>query len=249
MESLEGHLLVAAPQLLDPNFARALVLLVEHNQEGAFGVILNRPVGKTLQELWREVGSAPCHSHHPIYLGGPVPGPLLSLHTDPDLAETEPAPGVYFAAKKQHLDKLRHDGQTDPAALAALSLIDEHNGRQVRMGHLAFLGSHKVNGVSALHSELVKETVFRDLHAVFPDRITNVTNGVTFRRWLMEANPSLTRLLVETLGPAVLAELSSGHLHEVIVADEGLAEQELLDLVEAAHRKGVKVRIAPRTKS
>jgi putative transcriptional regulator len=106
MESLEGHLLVASPQLLDPNFARALVLLVEHNQEGAFGVIINRPVGKTLQELWREVGSAPCHSQQPIYLGGPVPGPLLSVHTIPALAETEPLPGVYFAAKKQHLDSL-----------------------------------------------------------------------------------------------------------------------------------------------
>jgi putative transcriptional regulator len=106
MESLEGHLLVASPQLLDPNFARALVLLIEHNDEGAFGVIVNHPVSKTLQELWREVGSAPCHSRQPVYLGGPVPGPLLSLHTKPELAETEALPGVFFAAKKQHLDAL-----------------------------------------------------------------------------------------------------------------------------------------------
>jgi putative transcriptional regulator len=106
MESLEGHLLVAAPQLLDPNFARALVLLIEHDAEGAFGMVVNRPVGKTLQELWREVGSAPCHSRQPIYLGGPVPGPLISLHDRPALAEAEPAPGVFFAARKQHLDAL-----------------------------------------------------------------------------------------------------------------------------------------------
>jgi putative transcriptional regulator len=106
MESLEGHLLVASPQLLDPNFARSLVLLVEHNQGGAFGVVVNRPAGKTLQELWREVGSAPCHSRQPVYLGGPVPGPLVSLHTKRALAEMEPAPGVFFAAKKQHLDQL-----------------------------------------------------------------------------------------------------------------------------------------------
>ena len=89
-----------------------------------------------------------------------------------------------------------------------MSLIDEHNGRHVRMGHLAFLGSHKVNGVSALHSELVKETVFRDLHEMFPDRIVNKTNGVTFRRWLFEANPALTRLLVETIGKEVLDDRS-----------------------------------------
>jgi len=106
MELLEGHLLVASPQLLDPNFAKTLVLLVEHNEEGAFGVVVNRPVRKTLQELWREVGSAPCHSRLPVYLGGPVPGPLLSLHTKPALAETEPIPGVFFSARKQNLDQL-----------------------------------------------------------------------------------------------------------------------------------------------
>ena len=106
MESLEGQLLVASPQLADPNFARALVLLIEHNQEGAFGVVVNRPLTKTIQELWREVGSAPCHSRQPVYVGGPVPGPLLSLHTRPALAEMEPAPGVFFAAKKPHLDEL-----------------------------------------------------------------------------------------------------------------------------------------------
>ena len=66
------------------------------------------------------------------------------------------------------------------------------------MGHLAFLGSHRVNGVSALHTDLMRETVFRDLHALDPDRIVNKTNGITFRRWLHEANPGLTRLLVET---------------------------------------------------
>ncbi len=88
----------------------------------------------------------------------------------------------------------------DAGKLSAVSLIDEHDGRSVRMGHLAFLGSHKVNGVSALHTELMKETVFRDLHEIFPDRIVNKTNGITFRRWLIEANPALTRLLVETIG-------------------------------------------------
>jgi putative transcriptional regulator len=106
MESLEGHLLVAMPQLQDPNFARSVVLLVQHNAEGAFGVVVNRPIAKSVQELWREVGSAPCHSHRPVYLGGPVPGPLLALHARSTLAEVEPATGVYFAAKKQHLDEL-----------------------------------------------------------------------------------------------------------------------------------------------
>jgi starch phosphorylase len=72
------------------------------------------------------------------------------------------------------------------------------------MGHLAFVGSHKVNGVSALHTRLMRETVFRDLHALYPDRIVNKTNGITFRRWLHQANPGLTRLLVSTIGERVL---------------------------------------------
>jgi putative transcriptional regulator len=106
MESLEGHLLAAVPQLQDPNFVRSVLLMIQHNQEGAFGLVLNRPIGKTVQELWREVGSSPCHSTQPIFLGGPVPGPLMALHPKSDLAEIELLPGLFFSAKKPHLDAL-----------------------------------------------------------------------------------------------------------------------------------------------
>ncbi len=87
---------------------------------------------------------------------------------------------------------------------ASVSLIDEKSGRRVRMGQLAFVGSHRINGVSAMHSDLMKETVFHDLNHLYPGRITNKTNGITFRRWLMLANPKLTDLLRETCGEAVL---------------------------------------------
>jgi starch phosphorylase len=87
---------------------------------------------------------------------------------------------------------------------AAVSLIDEKAGRRVRMGQLAFVGSHRINGVSAMHSGLMKETVFHELHQLYPGRITNKTNGITFRRWLMLANPGLTHLLREACGDAVL---------------------------------------------
>ncbi len=103
-----------------------------------------------------------------------------------------------------HLEQLNEAGRLEGTDLAAISLIDEAHGKRARMGHLAFLGSHKVNGVSALHSDLVRKTVFADLHTLYPDRITNKTNGITFRRWLHQANPGLMALLVETLGPAVL---------------------------------------------
>ncbi len=120
---------------------------------------------------------------------------------------------IIYLINALHLDQLREKGIHDTGTLANVSLIDEHNGRHVRMGNLAFLGSHKVNGVSGLHSELVKETVFRDYHKLYPKRIVNKTNGVTFRRWLLEANPPLSNLLAQTIGlevfddPAHLAEL------------------------------------------
>src|SRR5208283_5345182 len=105
---------------------------------------------------------------------------------------------IIYLVNSLHLDGLREAGKDDPGRLSAVSMIDEHNGRCVRMAVLAFLGSHRVNGVSALHTELMRATVFRDMHALYPDRITNVTNGITFRRWLYESNPALTDLLVET---------------------------------------------------
>ncbi|MGN6100915.1 MAG: glycogen/starch/alpha-glucan family phosphorylase, partial [Devosia sp.] len=80
--------------------------------------------------------------------------------------------------------------------------------RRVRMGQLAFVGSHSVNGVSALHTELMKKTVFFDLNRLYPERINNKTNGVTPRRWLFECNPGLTRLIAERIGPEFEDDLS-----------------------------------------
>ena len=106
MSTLEGHLLLASPALLDPNFAHSVVLLIQHNEQGALGVVVNRPTGKTVRELWREVSQTPCDCRRPVHLGGPVSGPLMALHTTPELAEIEVVAGLYFAAKKQHLDQL-----------------------------------------------------------------------------------------------------------------------------------------------
>jgi len=91
-----------------------------------------------------------------------------------------------------------------PEMLAAVSLIDEYNGRRVRMGHLAFAGSHSINGVSALHTALMKQSVFKDLNTLYPGRINNKTNGITPRRWLLGVNPELAHLLREAAGDAVL---------------------------------------------
>jgi starch phosphorylase len=111
---------------------------------------------------------------------------------------------IIYRINALHLDRAAADNPEDVALLASVSLIEEKGERRVRMGHLAFVGSHRINGVSAMHTELMKQTVFHDLHRIYPERITNKTNGITFRRWLMQANPALTELAREACGDAVL---------------------------------------------
>jgi starch phosphorylase len=111
---------------------------------------------------------------------------------------------IIYQINRLHLDAICALQRTDGPPLAELSLIDDNAGRRVRMSSLAFLGSHKVNGVSALHTELMRKTVFRELHRLYPHRIVNKTNGITLRRWLFGANPELTALLTDVVGERVL---------------------------------------------
>ena len=107
---------------------------------------------------------------------------------------------IIFRINKEFLEIAAKHRPNDNDFLARLSLIDEHGERRVRMAHLSIVGSHKVNGVSALHSELLVQTIFADFASIWPDRFTNMTNGVTPRRWLAQANPALSALLDDTLG-------------------------------------------------
>jgi len=132
----------------------------------------------------------------------------------PEALETWPVPlferllprhmQLVYAINAKLLIQARREQGMDDRAIAAISLIDETGERRVRMANLAFAGSHSVNGVAALHTELMKQTVFADLHRMFPDRINNKTNGVTPRRWLQQCNPELTGLLRETIGDTFL---------------------------------------------
>ncbi len=111
---------------------------------------------------------------------------------------------IIYALNSRHLAEVSLSEPENPQRLAAISLIDEAEGGRVRMGHLAFLGSHRVNGVSVLHAELMRQTVFSDFHRLYPDRIVDKTNGIAFRRWLHQANPALTKLLCEACGREIL---------------------------------------------
>ena len=107
---------------------------------------------------------------------------------------------IIFRINAELLELAAKHRPGDDGFLARLSLIDESGERRVRMANLSIVGSHKVNGVSALHSELLVQTIFADFASLWPERFTNMTNGVTPRRWLAQANPGLSALLDTTLG-------------------------------------------------
>ena len=100
----------------------------------------------------------------------------------------------------------RYPGDHD--RIARMSLIQEAPFREVRMAYLAIVGSHSVNGVAALHSELLKSTLFKDFHELWPGRFNNKTNGITPRRWLLKANPGLAGLITEKIGDGWITDLS-----------------------------------------
>ncbi len=109
---------------------------------------------------------------------------------------------LVYEINRRFLDEVRARHPGDEELVRRVSLVDEEGGRQVRMAHLACVGSHAVNGVSALHSRLLAEELLRDFHALWPEKFRNVTNGVTPRRFLALVNPRLAALLTETLGSA-----------------------------------------------
>ena len=132
---------------------------------------------------------------------------------------------IIYLINALHLERQRAVGHDDDAFLASVSLIEENHNRRVRMGHLAFIGSHRINGVSALHTELMRETVFRDLNKILPGRIVNKTNGISFRRWLYQANPRLTELITSAIGAEVLDDAMQLKRLEPLAADSALHEQ------------------------
>lgn len=107
---------------------------------------------------------------------------------------------IVFEINRRFLDEVRARFPGDEERVRRLSIIDEAGDRYVRMAHLASIGSHTINGVAALHTELLKRDVLRDFHELHPERILNVTNGVTPRRWMLLSDPRLARLITESIG-------------------------------------------------
>ena len=106
MKSLAGHFLVASPRLPDENFFRTVVLVIQHDESGAYGLVLNRPTSHQLKDVlpWgEEIGEV---GSHPLYWGGPVDGPLMVLHTEADCADVDVLPGLFVAVNRDKIHRL-----------------------------------------------------------------------------------------------------------------------------------------------
>lgn len=131
---------------------------------------------------------------------------------------------IIYEINFRFLQDVAHHFPGDSDMLRRMSLIDETHGRRVRMAHLAIVGSHTVNGVAALHTELMKSTIFADFHRLNPKKIVNMTNGITPRRWLNQANRGLSGLITSRIGNDWITDLDQLKKLRPLVNDEKFRE-------------------------
>ncbi|ASC70189.1 glycogen phosphorylase [Halomicronema hongdechloris C2206] len=144
----------------------------------------------------------------------PLFGSLLPRHLE-----------IIYEINQRFLDQARVHFLGDSQKLAQLSLIDESGERYVRMAHLACVGSHAINGVAELHSELLKQTVLKDFYQLWPQKFQNKTNGVTPRRWLLLCNPRLSQLITEHIGTDWVCQLEQLRQLEAYAEDREFQRQ------------------------
>ncbi|TCK35213.1 starch phosphorylase [Paraburkholderia sp. BL8N3] len=152
---------------------------------------------------------------------------------------------IIYEINRRFLDEVRQRHAGDDARVARMSLIDERGEKLVRMAHLATIGSHAVNGVAALHSTLLKQTVMRDFAELWPGRFYNVTNGVTPRRFMLLCNPQLAQLLDETVGEDWVTDLT--RLKRLEAHADDAAFQERWRRVKRSNKEALAARIRSAT--
>jgi len=131
---------------------------------------------------------------------------------------------IIYEINRRFLEQVATVWPGDAARQQRMSLIEESDPKQVRMAHLSIVGSHSINGVSALHSRLVERTLAPDFAALWPERFNNKTNGITPRRWLLQANPLLAGLVTQTIGDSWITDLERLRELEPFVADAAFRE-------------------------
>ena len=142
---------------------------------------------------------------------------------------------IIYEINRRFLDEVRQRFGADDARVGRMSIIDEEGGRRVRMATLAIVGSHSVNGVAALHTEILKREVFREFHEMWPQRFNNKTNGITPRRWLLKSNPPLAGLITEAIGPGWVTDLEELRGLSALAGDAAFAAKWL---AAKRHNKG-----------
>jgi starch phosphorylase len=145
---------------------------------------------------------------------------------------------IIYEINRRLLDTVRQRWPGDEGRVQRMSLVGDGGDPSVRMANLAVAGSHKVNGVAAIHSGLVKASLFPDFHAMWPERFTNKTNGITPRRWLLRANPRLASLVTARIGDTWASDLADLNALEPW-ADDPATQQEFLNV-----KRGCKERLA-----
>ena len=131
---------------------------------------------------------------------------------------------IIYKINRRLLDEVRVRFPGDESRIERVSLVEEGSSRKIRMANLAIVGSHSTNGVAAVHSKLLRTTTVKDLAEMFPERFSNKTNGVTPRRWLLEANPGLARAITQAIGDKWITDLSHLSNLKSLAADSGLQE-------------------------
>ena len=132
---------------------------------------------------------------------------------------------IVYEINRRFLEDVKKNYSTYPNVLSKLSIINESNGKSVRMANLAIVGSFAVNGVAALHTEILKNRIFSDFHKIFPDKFINITNGITPRRWLKTANPFLSKIISERIGEGWVYDLNELRKLEQFVNDQNFREE------------------------
>ncbi len=132
---------------------------------------------------------------------------------------------IVYEINRRFLEDVKKNYSTDPAILSKLSIINESNGKSVRMANLAIVGSFAVNGVAALHTEILKSIIFSHFHKIYPGKFINITNGIAPRRWLKTANPFLSKIISDRIGENWVYDLNELHNLEKYVDDSNFKDE------------------------
>jgi len=143
---------------------------------------------------------------------------------------------IMYEINRQLLDEIRVRFPGDEGRVERVSLVEEGSERKIRMANLAIVGSHSTNGVAAIHSRLLRTTTVWDLAEMYPERFNNKTNGVTPRRWLLQANPPLAKAISDAIGEEWITDLSELHALKAFADDPAFREKFLVSKREAKLR-------------